>query len=82
MQATPKMASPIRVSEIFEKMFSQTSMKLPAWKDSPRISLTWDVAIMIAAAEVNPADTGPEMKSIKKPLKKGKMFQNDVVDFN
>lgn len=33
----------------------------------PRTSFTCDVAIIIAAADVNPADTGPDTKSIKKP---------------
>lgn len=35
--------------------------------ESPKMSLTCEVAIIMAAAEVNPADTGPDMKSIKKP---------------
>lgn len=33
----------------------------------PSRSFNCDVAITIAAAEVKPADTGPEMKSIKNP---------------
>jgi hypothetical protein len=35
----------------------------------PRTSLICVVAIMIAAADVKPTDTGPEMKSIKNPEK-------------
>lgn len=34
----------------------------------PSKSFTWDVAITIAAADVKPAETGPDMKSIRKPL--------------
>lgn len=33
----------------------------------PSRSFSWDVAITIAAADVKPAETGPEMKSIKNP---------------
>jgi len=33
----------------------------------PSRSFSWDVAITIAAADVNPADTGPDMKSMRKP---------------
>jgi hypothetical protein len=35
----------------------------------PKTSLICVVAIMMAAADVKPTDTGPEMKSIKKPEK-------------
>lgn len=40
------------------------------------MSLTWDVAIIIAAADVKPAETGPDMKSIKKPEKKVQKKKN------
>lgn len=33
----------------------------------PSKSFSWDVAITIAAADVKPAETGPDMKSIKNP---------------
>lgn len=33
----------------------------------PRRSFSWDVAMTIAAADVNPAETGPDMKSIRNP---------------
>lgn len=33
----------------------------------PRISFTWLVAIIIAAADVKPTETGPDIKSNKKP---------------
>lgn len=33
----------------------------------PKMSFTCDVKIIKAAADVNPEDTGPEMKSIIKP---------------
>lgn len=40
----------------------------------PRISFTWLVAIIIAAADVKPTETGPDMKSSKKPDKR-KMYK-------
>lgn len=33
----------------------------------PRISFTWLVAMMIAAADVKPTETGPDIKSNRKP---------------
>lgn len=33
----------------------------------PRISFTWLVAIIIAAADVKPTETGPDIKSNKNP---------------
>lgn len=68
----PSTASQSRVSEMEWRMFSHVSRNFPPEKESPRTSFTWDVAMIMAAAEVNPADTGPEMKSIKKPKKKNK----------
>lgn len=35
----------------------------------PRRSFSWDVAITIAAADVKPAETGPDIKSIRNPEK-------------
>lgn len=35
----------------------------------PSRSFNWDVAITIAAADVKPAETGPDMKSIRNPMK-------------
>jgi len=43
------------------------STNLPPETVTPKTSLTWDVAIIMAAAEVKPADTGPDIKSIKNP---------------
>jgi hypothetical protein len=34
----------------------------------PNISLTCDVTIIRAAADVNPEETGPDMKSITNPV--------------
>ena len=42
----------------------------------PRISFTWLVAMMIAAADVKPTETGPEMKSNRKPNEREKMCKN------
>lgn len=36
----------------------------------PKMSLIWDAMMSIVTAEVNPAFTGPEIKSIRKPAKK------------
>lgn len=44
-----------------------TWINLPPGKLNPRMSLTWVVAMMMAAADVNPTETGPLMKSIRKP---------------
>lgn len=35
----------------------------------PNMSFTWDVRIISATAEMKPEDTGPEIKSIRKPEK-------------
>jgi hypothetical protein len=53
---------------------SQTSRNLLPGKLSPRTSLICVVAIMMAAADVKPTDTGPEMKSIKKPEKTEQVY--------
>lgn len=34
------------------------------------MSFTWLVAMIMAAADVKPTETGPEMKSIKNPERK------------
>lgn len=39
-------------------------------KSRPRMSFTWLVAMIMAAADVKPTETGPEMKSIKNPERK------------
>lgn len=49
---------------------SQTSRKELAANWRPNKSLTWVVAMMMAAADVNPTDTGPEMKSKRKPVER------------
>lgn len=38
----------------------------------PRISFTWLVAIIMAAADVKPTETGPDIKSNRKPDEKRK----------
>jgi hypothetical protein len=53
---------------------SHTSRNLLPGKLSPRTSLICVVAIMIAAADVKPTDTGPEIKSIKKPEKTEQIY--------
>lgn len=63
----PSTASHILVSDTCMKTPSHTSKNFPAVNFNPRISLTCDVAITIAAADVNPTATGPDIKSIKKP---------------
>lgn len=44
-----------------------TCRNLPPGKLRPRMSLTCVVAMIMAAAEVKPTDTGPLMKSIRNP---------------
>lgn len=39
----------------------------------PKMSLICDATMSMATADVNPAFTGPEIKSIKKPVKKHKI---------
>lgn len=63
----PRRVSHSRVSEICSNNCSQTSRNLLPGKLRPRTSLICVVAIMMAAADVKPTDTGPEMKSIRNP---------------
>jgi hypothetical protein len=65
----PRRVSHSRVSEICSNSCSQTSRNLLPGKLRPRTSLICVVAIIMAAADVKPTDTGPEMKSIKNPEK-------------
>lgn len=67
MQTTPSRVSQSFVSPMCANTIRQTCRNFPAVKSIPKISFTWLVAMMMAPAEVNPTETGPEMKSIKKP---------------
>lgn len=40
----------------------------------PSKSFSWEVAITIAAADVKPAETGPDIKSIKNPIKRTELI--------
>lgn len=56
-------------------MFFHISVNTDPGACTPKISFTCDVKIIKATAEVNPDDTGPEMKSIRKP-EKGNSFSS------
>ena len=70
MQAAPRTESQSRVSFMARIIFSQNSMKVLPVALIPNTSLICDVRIIRAAADVNPEDTGPDMKSITNPVDK------------
>lgn len=70
MQATPRTVSQVRVSFMARNRLSQFSMKVFPDALIPNISLTCDVTMIRAAADVNPEETGPDMKSITNPADK------------
>lgn len=70
MQTSPSTASHSLVSPMCSKIFRQTSRNLPPLMLMPRISFTWLVAMIMAAADVKPTETGPDIKSIKNPGRK------------
>ena len=70
MQATPRIESQSRVFPMAPIRLSQYSMKVLPLALIPNISLTCDVTMIRAAADVNPEETGPDMKSITNPVDK------------
>lgn len=68
MQATPRTVSHVLVSFIERNRLSQFSIKVFPDARIPNISLTCDVTMIRAAADVNPDETGPDMKSITNPV--------------
>lgn len=68
-QQTLRIASHLFVSSIFFTTFVQTSIKLSALNERPNKFFTWAEAIVTAPADVKPATTGVDTKSIKKPTK-------------
>ena len=70
MQATPRTESQSRVPPIASIIFSQYLMKVSPVAIIPNTSLTCDVTMIRAAADVNPEETGPDMKSITNPVDK------------
>ena len=70
MQTTPKTESQSRVFPMAPIRFIQCSMKVVPVAVIPNTSLTCDVTMIRAAADVNPEETGPDMKSITNPVDK------------
>jgi hypothetical protein len=67
MHAIPRAVSQRLVSLICSKILRQTCTNSVPETLIPRISFTWLVAMIIDAADVNPTDTGPDIKSNKNP---------------
>ena len=70
MQTTPRTESQSRVPPMASIIFIQYSMKVFPVALIPNTSLTCDVTMIRAAADVNPEETGPDMKSITNPVDK------------
>lgn len=70
MQTIPRVPSPILISLICIANWSQNPINELDLILMPSKSFSWDVAITIAAADVKPAETGPDIKSIKNPRKR------------
>lgn len=68
MHATPRTVSQVRVSPMERNRLSQFSMKVFPDALIPKTSFTCDVTMIKAAADVNPEETGPDMKSITNPV--------------
>lgn len=67
IQVMPSVPSPMLISLMCTTNWSQKPMNELDLMLMPRRSFNWDVAMTIAAADVKPAETGPDMKSIKNP---------------
>lgn len=69
--------SPIRKFSMSLDRDTTMSIRVDPTARIPIMSLTWDTTISMATADVNPAFTGPEMKSIKNP-----MYEISEIIFN
>lgn len=80
MHATPRTVSHVLVSFIERNRLSQFSIKVFPDACIPNISLTCDVTMIRAAADVNPDETGPDMKSITNPVNmtKKSLFRSEM----
>lgn len=67
MHVIPKTVSHAFVYCKFSNIWDHISMNVVPFALIPKISLTCDVRIIKATADVNPDETGPETKSIKNP---------------
>lgn len=74
IHVTPSVPSPTLISLMCMANWSQKPMNELAFMLIPSRSFSWDVAITIAAADVKPADTGPDIKSIKNPIQPTKVI--------
>lgn len=72
MQMIPRTVSATLMVSMFSKILNHTPMMPWMWffltTSMPRRSLTWLQAMVRAAAEVKPAVTGTDIKSIRKPV--------------
>lgn len=58
------------MSPIFLNVLIQISKKVDPLADTPKISLTCDVTMIKATADVNPDETGPDTKFTRNPKPK------------
>lgn len=70
MQDMPMTASHGCVLCMSLKMLFQVCTKVVPEAIMPRTSLTCEVTMIRAQAEVNPEDTGPDTKSIRNPTRR------------
>lgn len=71
MDTEPSTASPTRMLPTSLDKDTTMSNRVEPTARMPIMSLIWDTTMSMATADVNPAFTGPEMKSIKKPAVHG-----------
>jgi len=69
MQDIPKVVSQTDVVCISLPILCHISINWEPLAEIPRISLTCDVTIIKATADVKPELTGPDTKSIRNPFK-------------
>lgn len=69
MQDAPRAASQADVSCISPPILCHISINWEPLAGMPRMSLTCDVTIIKATADVKPELTGPDTKSIRNPKK-------------
>lgn len=68
MHVDPSIMSPTRKFSMSLDRDTTMSSRVDPTARMPIMSLTWDTTMSMATADVNPAFTGPEMKSIKNPV--------------
>lgn len=84
MHVDPSIMSPTRKFSMSLDRDTTMSSRVDPTARIPIMSLIWDTTMSMATADVNPAFTGPEMKSIKNPVYEisGIIFDEKYIYWN